>query len=271
MFEEIKLGIALLGGVICGIYDLKTSNMLDPIAWIMIALGIGLHAYESYLTGNLFILEWCLIVVTLFFLFSLFMYYRGYWGGGDGEMLIAYGALLPFGTCHDILFSLNFFINVFFVGGFYSLAYSLFLLKKEKRILKKVKRELKSYEKFFLVFLGAIAGAFAVAIFSPFSFPLLLAAAFIFLYPPLLKYSKIVENYIFKRRIPVTRLKANDVLGEDIPEVGLKAKLVRGLSEEEVRKIRKVRKYVVVKDGIRFIPVFPIALVLAIFGFPLSV
>ncbi len=271
MFEEIKLAAALLGGVICGLYDLKTSNMLDPVAWAMIALGIGLHAYESLVTGNWFVLQWCLTVVALFFLFSLFMYYRGYWGGGDGEMLVAYGALLPFGANHEPFFPVNLFINVFFVGGFYSLIYSLFLLRREKKVLKKIKRELKGCGKYFSAFFGALAGAFVIGVFSPFMFPLLLGVSLLFIYPPLLRYSRIIENEVFKKRIPTNKLRPDDVLGEDIPELGLKAKFVRGLSEEEVRKIRDVRKYVVIKDGVRFIPVFPVALLLALAGFPIKI
>jgi len=38
----------------------------------------------------------------------------------------------------------------------------------------------------------------------------------------------------------------------------------RGLTEKEVRKIRRTKKYVVIKDGIRFVPVFPITLVISI-------
>jgi len=268
MFEEIKLAAAFLGGIICGIYDLKTSNMLDPIAWVMIALGIGLHAYESYITGNWFILQWCLIVVTFFFIFSLFMYYRGYWGGGDGEMLIAYGALLPFGLNESLLFPLLLFLNIFLVGGIYSVIYSYILIAKNKKMFNKLKKELKGYKKYLFGFVGALIGAIIIAITNPFIFPLVLIIALLFLYPPILKFSEFVEKNLFKRKIPVSKLKEDDVLGEDIPELGLKAKLVRGLSKEEVEKIKKVRKYVVIKEGVRFIPVFPIALFLSLFSFP---
>lgn len=268
MFEEIKLAVALLGGIICGIYDLKTSNMLDPVAWVMIAFGIGLHAYESYITGNWFILQWCLIVVGLFFLFSLFMYYRGYWGGGDGEMLIAYGALLPLGLNGSPSFPLLLFINIFLVGGIYSLFYSFILITKDKKTLSKIKKELREYEKYFFACIGALVGAIIFGVINPFAAPLLLVVALFFLYPPILKFSEFVEQNVFKRKIPVSKLKEDDVLGEDIPQLGLKAKLVRGLSKEEVKKIRKVRKYVVIKEGVRFIPVFPTALILSLYSFP---
>lgn len=268
MFEEIKLAIALIGGIICGLYDLKTSNMLDPLAWVMIVSGIGLHAYESFITGNWFILEWCLFVTGAFFIFSVFMYYRGYWGGGDGEMLIAYGALLPFGSNNSLYFPLFLFLNVFLVGGIYSLIYSFVIVAKDKKMLRKMKSELKENEKYFFGFFGAIIAIVILSSLNPFAIPLLLVVALLFIYPPILKFSKFVEKNVFKKRIPVSKLKEDYVLGEDIPKLGLKANLVRGLSKEEVEKIKKVKKYVVIKEGVRFIPVFPIALIISLFGFP---
>ncbi len=268
MFESVKLAIALLGGAICGAYDLKTSNMLDPVAWAMIATGIGLHTYESYITGNWFILQWTLFVTGMFFIFSLFMYYRGYWGGGDGEMLIAYGSLLPFGVNYSMSFPLLLFLNIFLVGGVYSLIYSFALVVKDKKSFRKLKKELSKYEKYFFGFAGAFIGAVVLSMLNILAAPLLFAIALFFLYPPIVKYSEFVEKHLFKKRIRTGELKEDDVLGEDIPELGMKAKLVRGLSKEEVRKIRKVRKYVVIKEGVRFIPVFPIALILSLFSFP---
>jgi Flp pilus assembly protein protease CpaA len=127
MFEEIKLAIALIGGMICGLYDLKTSDMLDWLALLMIGLGIGIHAIESYIVGNLYPLIACLVVTACYFLFSLFMYYKGYWGGGDGELLIAFGSLLPLGLNNSQLFSIKYFLSVFIVGGFYSFLYASLL------------------------------------------------------------------------------------------------------------------------------------------------
>jgi Flp pilus assembly protein protease CpaA len=270
MFEDIKLAIALGTGLICGLYDLKTSNMLDQLAWAVIAIGIGLHAYESYVTGNWFILQWCLIVVGLFFVFSLFMYYRGYWGGGDGEMLISYGALLPFGVNNSLYFPLALFINIFVVGGVYSLIYGLARVRMNKTLWKKLKKEMEDYE--FRIITCTVLLTFSLALFLTgskfYSFPLVLSL--LLAYKPLLRFGRFVETKVFKTRIPVSKLKVDDVLGEDIPELNLSSKLVRGLTEEEVKKIKKVRKYVVIKDGVRFIPVFPLALLLSLTGFPFA-
>ncbi len=271
MFEEIKLAIALLGGIICGLYDLKTSNMLDPVAWAMITFGIGIHAYESWITGNWFILEWCLLIVAIFFLFSLFMYYRGYWGGGDGEMLIAYGALLPFGIDSSPLFSLMFFINVFVVGGLYSLLYAGVKVFQEKKLRKKLFTYLE--EEKFEIFASVIFLLFSVYLYitKNILWNLFMVITLLFALKPLLLFGRFVEKNMFIKKIPVKNLREDDVLGESIPELGLEGKLIRGLKKEEIENIRKVRKYVKIREGVRFIPVFPLAILLTLTGFPLIV
>ena len=68
-------------------------------------------------------------------------------------------------------------------------------------------------------------------------------------------YAKSVENHVFVRKIPTSKLKAGDVLDDMI---------WKGLTEEEVMKIRKTKKFVSIKDGVRFVPVFPITLVVTL-------
>ena len=257
MFEGVKLAAAFSGGIICGLYDLKTSDMLDAVAWAMAALGILLHAYEGYVTGDWFVLIWCLTVVSIFLAFSLFMYYGGYWGGGDGQMLVAYGALLPFGTDGSLLFPFFLLLNVFLVGGLYSLLYCSVIIFRDKGLFHSLRDELRGCKWYFLGFAGALVlGAVH---------PVFIVLALLFLYPPALCFSRFVEENVIRRRIPVSTLKEGDALGEDVSEAGLKAKPVRGLSREEVDRIRKVRDHVIIVDGVRFIPVFPVALLLSLY------
>ena len=68
----------------------------------------------------------------------------------------------------------------------------------------------------------------------------------------------------FYKKIPVKDLKVDDMLGENIPKLSLSQKILRGLTAEEVKKIKKLKKYVVIKEGIRYGPVFPIALILTL-------
>ena len=51
---------------------------------------------------------------------------------------------------------------------------------------------------------------------------------------------------------------------EDIPKLKLYSKLIRGLTQTEINKIRKIKKHVYVRDGVRSGIVFPINLLITI-------
>ena len=66
-------------------------------------------------------------------------------------------------------------------------------------------------------------------------------------------------------RIPVGKLKVDDMLGEDIPSLKLYKKYIKGLSKEQVCKIKKRRSYVVIREGIRYGIVFPLTFLFTLF------
>lgn len=274
MFEVIKVAVALAGSSICGLYDLKTTNMLDWLAIAMIIIGFGIHATESFVTASFEPLVAWLIVVGSFFLFSIFMYYAGYWGGGDGELLMAIGSLLPMGMYGSMLFSLNFFINTFLVGGVYSIAYAIIIAAKNNKIKKT----------FFANLKGDIAPIFLLAL-STFSILFLFFYFFLgqILFPVIISFllfsmlvlyrlAKIVEKEGFYKRIAASQLREGDMIGEDLPKLKIYKKLIRGLTTEEIRKIRRIKKFVMVREGVRYGPVFSLALAFtllygSVFGF----
>ncbi|MBU3957498.1 MAG: prepilin peptidase, partial [Nanoarchaeota archaeon] len=149
-FSYIYIALALGGATVCGLYDLKTTNMLDRLAIAMIALGFGLHAVESLLVGSIMPITLSLISAGAFFAFGLFMYKAGYWGGGDGEILIAIGALMPYAPFQSLLslnslsFSLDFFINSFIVGGFYSIVYAGAIGIMNRKVVAEFSRRMKA-------------------------------------------------------------------------------------------------------------------------------
>ena len=67
------------------------------------------------------------------------------------------------------------------------------------------------------------------------------------------KFVKAVENVGFKKKIPVSKLRVGDV-----PDY---YKIWEGITEKEIRKIKKSgKKYIWIKEGVRFAPAFPLAL-----------
>lgn len=269
-FSYIYIALALGGSTIGGLYDLKTTYMMDRLAMAMILLGLGLHALESLLIGSVMPLALSLIASGAFFAFGYFMYKAGYWGGGDGEILIAIGALVPYAPFQSALsplslsFSLDFFINSFVIGGVYSILYALAVGVSDRKVISAFSKKMKAEAKgtiaitagtFFI--LTAISSAFPAGnvLFFPATMALLL-----FLLLMLFKFAKVVEDVGFYRRVPVSKLKVDDMIGEDLPKLGIYKKIIRGLTPQEIARIRKAKKSVLVREGVRYSIVFAIAL-----------
>lgn len=209
MFELLYVAIALIGSTICGLWDLKTSDIPDKVCWLMISLGIGLHGLESYLLGTSAPIISSFAVGMIFLAFGIFMYYTGQWGGGDGELLTAIGFVLPTASVLTFFpFPVTFFFNLIFVGAFYSVIYVLFLMK-----MPGVRR----------------------------------------------------KGFEFYRYISTKKLKEGDVIGEDIPRLKMYKKKIRGLTKQEVLKIRKIKKNVIIREGVRYGPAFPLALAVTLY------
>jgi len=209
MFELWYIVIALVGSTFCGLWDLKTSDIPDNVCWLMIALGIGLHGLESYVIGSSLPIVNSFIAGGAFLIFGLFMYYTGQWGGGDGELLVAIGFLLPTATIPTFFpFSFTFFVNMLFVGAIYSVIYVIFLAKSPG-----VER----------------------------------------------------KGFEFYRKIPTSKLREGDVVGENIPRLKIYKRKIRGLKKEEINKIKKIKKHIMIREGIRYGLAFPLALAITLY------
>ena len=67
-----------------------------------------------------------------------------------------------------------------------------------------------------------------------------------------------MEEIGFKKRIPISELKVGDV--------PVDYKVWEGITEKELKKIKRSgRKYIWIKEGVRFAPAFPLALLFTLF------
>ena len=72
------------------------------------------------------------------------------------------------------------------------------------------------------------------------------------------KFAKTVENVGFKKKISVSKLREGDVLES--------SRIWEGITKEQLRKIKNSgKKYVKIKDGVRFAPSFSLALIFTYF------
>jgi len=274
MFEIILLTVAFIGSTIAAVIDLKTTEIPDEIPYVMAGIAIVAYGIKSYLVWSyLPILQSCIAGLS-FLGFGFLMYFLGQWGGGDAKILSAIGFLLPdlsSSLKHQTFlpFSLSYFFDVFFIGAIYMIIYAIVISIINKKIWSVFLNDLRANSKMILLFNALMILSLSLLTFVAnryytfiplkgmirFEIALFFTAiGFLLLW----KFVKTVEEVGFKKRIPVSKLREGDVL--------LDSKIWEGITKEDVIKIKKSgKKYVRIKEGVRFAPAFPLALLFNVF------
>lgn len=270
----IPLLTAFTGTVIAAIWDLKTTEVPDQLPYIMIAIGLLFYGYQSIVDWNFWPIAYSLIYGLGFLGFGAFMYYIGQWGGADSLILSAIGFLLPTapsGFAQTILpFPIAYFINMFIIGAMYMLLYAFFFALRNRVIFSGFVADLKASSK--VIFVGVV-GLFVLFYVAGLNITKMfyngtdfIGAFYVSLYPFLSvgllyivwKFAKSVENYGFRKRMPVSKLKIGDML--------LSEKKLVGITKEQITALKKSsRRYVEIKMGVPFAVAFPSALLVTLF------
>jgi len=69
----------------------------------------------------------------------------------------------------------------------------------------------------------------------------------------------------FYKRISTSKLQVDDVIGEDLPKINIYKKKIKGLTLKDINKIKKHKKYVIIREGIPYTIAFPIALAFTLY------
>lgn len=258
MLETIFLVMflfALIGSLAAGLFDLKTTEIPDEIPTIMAAVGVFLWFMFSLTYGTPFYLIMSLLVGTVFLAFGWVLYKAGQWGGGDAKLLAAIGYMLPV-MPNSEFFSLLFFMNVFLVGAAYVIMYSVILgLLNPKSFGYFVTDIKKTWKTVFIVPVIISACFIVLMLYSGMAdFIFLYSIFFLVLFVMIFwRYAKVIEKHVFMHEVPASQLREGDVL--------LEAKTWDGITKSEAEKLRKTRKKFRIKEGVRFGPVFFLALI----------
>jgi len=277
MFETISFLVALIGSSLAALFDVKITPTEIPneIPYAMIALALLIAGVQSLIEFNYVILLQSLIYGISFLVFGYLRYKIGHWGGGDALVLAAIGFLSPtFSSLAQNIqwpFALSYLLNLFVIGeGVYMFVYAIGLALVNRKIFAEFFKNVKSSSKIIMasslvLFLLFLAGdylllyAFKLPIDFQFivvnSLILLFYSIFLFL---LWKFVNAVNKVAFKKRIPVSKLKVGDIL--------LESRVYEGITKKELIKIRRSRKKLVwIKEGVKFAPAFPLALLFTMF------
>jgi len=260
MLELLRLAIALVGSAAGGWWDLKTTDVPDKLVFGMIAAGLLLSAVEWQVFGNQDVFIASVITTVIFGAFALAMYKVGAWGGGDGAMLTAVGSLIPIwpvaSSFSFMPFPLVYFIAVFIVGLPYSVIYSLVAVWRSPlkgQFIVSMKRQLA------LLSLSVAAAVLVLAMRMDMLSALL--ALLLVAVVPVWQLSMFAERAFYKK-MSTGQLKPGDMLGEDLPKLRLFKRELRGLTAADISRIRKYKRTVLTRSGVRYTLVFFLALLL---------
>jgi len=259
MIEFISLLILFCGLAIASYYDLKTTEIPDRLAYALLALGIILFFSYHFTMKNWEVFKTSLISSLILLAIGFGMYFFGHWGLGDSFLLASSGFLFFSNPTNKVFINpqIDYLFNVFLVGIFYVLFYSFLVFLRNEKFPKIFSEEIKKQAKWILVFLAFLIVFFSVLSFITFKKVFSIQSAFSILIAFLLTilwiYLKSGEK-LFVKKIKIEELKVGDVL--------LESKRWDGIDKKTLEKIRKSgKKYVYIKTGIAFAPVFLLALI----------
>jgi len=274
MIEMILLGIAFLFTLGASVIDLKTGEIPDRVSiGLLIAIMVVRIAYSGLGYAGLdFVLDG-LLVGGIFFAFGAALFYAGGWGGGDAKLMAGIGASIggliirPEMGIESVLprfFGFLFILALIAVP--YSLVYSFIIGAKNKETRKQFTRDLR--KAFYFILVPPILAFLALFMVYPSSTITYGALIILAALPFVVVFLKAVEKTALQKDVNPSQLVEGDMVVEDLVINGktiISKRDMDGLTKEMLKKIQKSKnapKKIRIKWGIRFAPVFPMALLL---------
>jgi hypothetical protein len=243
---------------IAAVFDVRSElgDVPDIFPAAAVVGGIVLHAAQAYVIGSWQPLIYSLGVGAAFSIYGWAAYWKGMWGGADAFALSSLGFGTPYLTLSlpgVVRHSTSLFINIVLVAFIYTLVFSMVRAFRKDGFLGALMERIEDFRREIALIAGV--GLIAFGIFNPVYalgvYSLILFSTFMFF------FLKVVEEYAMVEKVDADELNGGEVLKGD---------RVRGVTEEEVEELDGE---VEVVHGLRFLPVFPIALLVTDAGFTL--
>lgn len=280
-FANIFLSLGLLLVFLLGFFFLLKNQR----PWLEYAVAISFFVVWWFARRfNLDYLSGVFLIFGIFIILSNIMYYTKISGGADAKILLAlavvfsstpvflnqsYNLYIPIFSSFVFSsspFIFDFFVNSLFVGFVFGLVFSIAsAFKNKKPFQKSLKKNNQRFFVFKLVFL--IVGVIFF-ILSFFEDNLLLLAIFLFITPYLIVFVYAVQESCMTKLKSWEELTEGDWLAKNV-RIGNKVlkKTADGLTKNDISLIKKSGKRVPVLDGMPFVPVFLISVIIClIFG-----
>lgn len=243
-------------------YDLKNGEVPDYVSLIGIAAGLLLHGAASVQAGSIQPFLWSLGIGLGFLIMGWTAYLLGGWGGADALALGVLGFTAPYGLSGiSSGYSIDMLINLLIAGLIITLIWSFYLAaRKPEKVVKATIENMKE-DKIRLpaeivLSLGIAYFAASVGLNGE------MYAIFFVTMLILIRFMRAIESEVFEVEKPVKDVE----VGEIVDTEALDGR-IRGIEEDELEDLRSDEDVdtVKVKSGIRFVPVFPVALILTDF------
>ncbi len=302
-----SFSLLIIAVVIRGIVSIFLANGFFSIIMTFLLLLLFLFGFFIYLRSTkpwieyviaiLFILVWylfghylfsispyfisCFLTFGIFMILTNIMYYGKMSGGADVKILLAlsvvfattpvfleqaYNLFIPALGFMPHYFLFDFFVNSLFIGLVFGILFSVFMALKNKKVFsEKFKTVFKKY--LVLGIIMVLLGIVFLVFSSKINF-LVVFGIFLIVVPFLLVFVSSVQESSMKRYKSWKELTEGDWLVESVK---LGKKLIKpsadGLTKQDILLIKKAGKKVLVLDGMPFVPVFLISVIISlIFG-----
>lgn len=269
------IGVAAL--FFASLADIKTREVPDWVSYGLIAGGVLIQMLYSGIEGSWSVFLGSVLGLLLMVILGHVMFYARQWGGGDAKLLMGLGIIFwrrPFFVpAGEFNFLVTILLNIAVVGSAYGFVYGLILVIKNKKAFAKAFAEESSQQKVKRVKWCAIAVAGMAAITTMIiedagaKMILAVVALGILFYVYVRIGIKVVEKVCLTKKILVGKLRPGDWVEQDVKVRGkiLYKKKPLGIEKEDIRILKKAGiKEVVVKEGIPFIPVYFLSVILSL-------
>ena len=271
--DIILISAALIWLVAACITDLRKREVPNWLSFSLIGIALAIRGIASLLTGQLWYFLYALIALAIFFAIANAFYYGKVFGGGDAKLLMALAPALAttplfarfFLSSFPEPFLLTFVINMLVLGFIYGIVFSIIAaVKNRKTVSVQFKKNNKKARWLRLCCWIAAAVALAAVFFTADILKPLILVLFVVLFiaPFLYTFIKAVEDSSLVKKIKPGQLAEGDWL---VHSVRVKNKLIKpnvhGLSAAEISLLKKADKYVLIKAGLPFVPIFLAALI----------
>jgi len=268
MFNVIFLIVlALVWIVFAVVQDLRNKEVANWVNFSLIIFVLGFRFFSCLFLENISFAFFYqgLIGLGIFFVLENLLYYGKMFAGGDAKLMLALGVILPFSESFIVnlkIFEL-FFVLFLVVGLIYSLGATIFLaLKNFKKFKKEFVKQFKDKKKFIYLCLFFALGLMVLSFFESFFF---VFGIMIFILSYFYIFLKAVDESCMIKKINSKKLTEGDWLYKNFKIGG---KLVRanwdGLSKKDIKLIQKNKKFVLIRQGIAFTPVFLISFLILV-------